>query len=164
MTSIRYWLFIRTCFHTGKTILVDSDLHSWFEKLPVIVTCKKRILSVTHEIVPDSDRWPEVISCTVVISTLKDTHPLQLYTRQLNNFFQYRRVVSHIHKDIHLFDGTLCLEWNRTFQRMKGISLGNFLHSPTVLNDTWYGILQCFQLVVLNRNISLLPPNKHLKY
>ena len=66
MTSLRYWLFIRTCFHTGKTILVDSDLHSWFEKLPVIVTSRKRILPVTHEIVPDSDRWLAVISCTVL--------------------------------------------------------------------------------------------------
>ena len=35
-----------------------------FENLPVIVTGRKRILSVTHEIVPDSDRWPAVISCT----------------------------------------------------------------------------------------------------
>ena len=35
-----------------------------FENLPVIVTGRKRILSVTHEIVPDSDRLPAVISCT----------------------------------------------------------------------------------------------------
>ena len=35
-----------------------------FENLPVIVTGRKRILLVTHEIVPDSDRWPSVISCT----------------------------------------------------------------------------------------------------
>ena len=35
-----------------------------FENLPVIVSGRKRILSDTHEIVPDSDRWPAVISCT----------------------------------------------------------------------------------------------------
>ena len=35
-----------------------------FKNLSVIVTGRKRILSVTHEIVPDSDRWPAVISCT----------------------------------------------------------------------------------------------------
>ena len=39
-----------------------------FENLPVIVTDRKRILSVTHEIVPDNDRWPVVISCTRSIS------------------------------------------------------------------------------------------------
>ena len=32
------------------------DILSKFENLPVIVTDRKRILSVTHEIVPDSDR------------------------------------------------------------------------------------------------------------
>ena len=42
------------------------DILLKFENLPVIVTEKKRILSVTHEIVPDSDRWPAVISCTEV--------------------------------------------------------------------------------------------------
>ena len=40
------------------------DILIKFEKLPVIVTGRKQILSVTHEIVPDSDRWPAVISCT----------------------------------------------------------------------------------------------------
>ena len=69
MTSLRYWLFIRTCFHTSKTILVDTDLYSWLfisEKLPVIVTGRKRILPVTHKIVPDSDRWPVAISCAAL--------------------------------------------------------------------------------------------------
>ena len=32
------------------------DILLKFENLPVIVTGRKRILSVTHEIVPDSDR------------------------------------------------------------------------------------------------------------
>ena len=41
------------------------DILLKFENLPVIVTGRKRILSVTHEIVPDSDWWPAVISCTV---------------------------------------------------------------------------------------------------
>ena len=36
-----------------------------FEHLPVLVTGRKRILLVTHEIMPDSDQWPAVISCTV---------------------------------------------------------------------------------------------------
>ena len=40
------------------------DILLTFENLPVIATGRKRILSVTHEIVPDSDRWPAVISCT----------------------------------------------------------------------------------------------------
>ena len=35
-----------------------------FENLSVIVTDRKRILSVTHEIMPNSDRWPAVISYT----------------------------------------------------------------------------------------------------
>ena len=35
-----------------------------FKNLQVIVTGRKRIMSVTHEIVPDSDWWPAVISCT----------------------------------------------------------------------------------------------------
>ena len=38
-----------------------------FENLPVIVTGRKRILSVTNEIVPDSDRLPAVISCTALV-------------------------------------------------------------------------------------------------
>ena len=42
-----------------------------FENLPVIVSGRKRILSVTREIAPDSDRWPVVISCTVVMFFLK---------------------------------------------------------------------------------------------
>ena len=40
------------------------DILLKFENLPVIVTGRKRILSVTHEIVSDSGRWPAVISCT----------------------------------------------------------------------------------------------------
>ena len=32
------------------------DILLKFENLPVIVTGRKRILSVTHEVVPDSDR------------------------------------------------------------------------------------------------------------
>ena len=47
------------------------DILLRFENLPVIVTGRKRILSVTHEIVPDSDRWLVVISCTVCRSTIK---------------------------------------------------------------------------------------------
>ena len=43
------------------------DILLKFENLPVIVTGRKRILSVTHEIVPDSDRWPAAISCTELI-------------------------------------------------------------------------------------------------
>ena len=39
-----------------------------FENLPVIVTGRKWILSVTHEIVLDSDQWPAVISCTGTLS------------------------------------------------------------------------------------------------
>ena len=42
------------------------DILLKFENMPVIVTGRKRILSVTHEIVPDSDRWPAVISCTAL--------------------------------------------------------------------------------------------------
>ena len=41
------------------------DILLKFENLPVIVIGRKRILSVKHEIVPDSDLWPAVSSCTV---------------------------------------------------------------------------------------------------
>ena len=37
-----------------------------FKNLLVIVTGRKGMLSVTYEIVPDSDWWPAVILCTVV--------------------------------------------------------------------------------------------------
>ena len=37
-----------------------------FENLTVIVTGRKRILSVTQEIVPHNDRWPTVISCWII--------------------------------------------------------------------------------------------------
>ena len=47
------------------------DILLKFENLLVIVTGRKRILSVTHEIVLDSDRWPAVISCTGLWSVLK---------------------------------------------------------------------------------------------
>ena len=40
------------------------DIMLKFENMPVIVTGRKWILSVTYEIVLDSDRWPAVISCT----------------------------------------------------------------------------------------------------
>ena len=40
------------------------DILLKFENLSVIVTGRKQILSVTHKIVPDSDWWPAVISCT----------------------------------------------------------------------------------------------------
>ena len=46
------------------------DILLKFENLPVIVTGRKRMLSVTHEFVPDSDRWPAVISCTDLIGIL----------------------------------------------------------------------------------------------
>ena len=46
------------------------DILLKFENLPVIVTGRKRILSITHGIVPDSDRWPAVISCTALSSIL----------------------------------------------------------------------------------------------
>ena len=42
-----------------------------FENLPAIVTGRKRILSVTHEILPDSNRWPAVISCTDMVKNVK---------------------------------------------------------------------------------------------
>ena len=42
------------------------DMLLKFLDLPVIVTGRKRTLSVTHKIVPYSDRWPAVISCTVL--------------------------------------------------------------------------------------------------
>ena len=40
------------------------DILLKFENLSVIVTGRKRILLVTHEMVRDSDRWLSVISCT----------------------------------------------------------------------------------------------------
>ena len=47
-----------SCRSSVYDILLNSEI------LPVILTGRKRILSVTHEIVPDGDRWPAVISCT----------------------------------------------------------------------------------------------------
>ena len=39
------------------------DILLKFENLLVIMTGRKRILPVTHKIVPDSDRWPVAILC-----------------------------------------------------------------------------------------------------
>ena len=50
------------------------DMLLKFENLPVIVTGRKRILSVTHEIVPDSNQWLAVISCTWLGGKVT-THP-----------------------------------------------------------------------------------------
>ena len=49
-----------------------------FENLPVIVTVRERILSVTHEIVPDRDRWPVVISCTAYVK-MKEKEEVSFY-------------------------------------------------------------------------------------
>ena len=43
------------------------DILLKLENLPVIVTGRKRILLVTYEILPDSDRWSAVISCTEIL-------------------------------------------------------------------------------------------------
>ena len=43
------------------------DILLKFENKPVIVTVRKRILSVTNEIVLDSDWWPAVLSCTAIL-------------------------------------------------------------------------------------------------
>ena len=56
------WHFVPVIPNLCRSSVYDSLLK--FENMPVIVTGTKRILSVTHEIVPDSDRWPAVISCT----------------------------------------------------------------------------------------------------
>ena len=64
MASLRYWL--SNACNAYKIVFKDTDLHGWplkFEKLPVIVTGRKQIVPVTHEIVPVSDRWPAAISC-----------------------------------------------------------------------------------------------------
>ena len=42
------------------------DIVLKFENLSVNVNGRKRILSVTYEIMPGGDRWPAVISCTVI--------------------------------------------------------------------------------------------------
>ena len=46
--------FVRVTRNWCRSSVYDILLK--FENLPVIVTGRKRILSVTHEIVPDSDR------------------------------------------------------------------------------------------------------------
>ena len=46
--------FVPVTCNSCRSSLYDILLK--FENLPVIVTGRKRILSVTHEIVPDSDR------------------------------------------------------------------------------------------------------------
>ena len=60
MTGSRH--FVQVTHNSCRSSVYDILLK--FRNLPVIVTGRKRILSVTHEIVPDSDRWPAVISCT----------------------------------------------------------------------------------------------------
>ena len=56
--------FVPVTRNLCRSFVYDTLLK--FENLSVIVTGRKRILSVTHEIVPDSDRWPVVISCTAL--------------------------------------------------------------------------------------------------
>ena len=61
----------QSALHAGHSQFVSVfciyDILLKFENMSVIVTGKKRILSVTHEIVPDSDRRPAAISCTVIL-------------------------------------------------------------------------------------------------
>ena len=54
--------FLKVTWNSCWSSVYDTLLK--FENLLVIVTGRKRIPSVTHEIVPDCDRWPAVISCT----------------------------------------------------------------------------------------------------
>ena len=61
--------FVTVTLYTCRSSVYDMLLK--FEILPVIVTGRKWILSVTHEIVPDSDRWPAVISCTGIVIVKK---------------------------------------------------------------------------------------------
>ena len=56
--------FVPVTRNLCRSSIYDTSLK--FENLPVIVTGRKRILSVTHEIVPESDRSPAVVSCTVL--------------------------------------------------------------------------------------------------
>ena len=57
--------FVTVTRNSWRSSLHDILLK--FENLSVIVTSRKRILSVTYGIVPDSDWWPAVISCTVMV-------------------------------------------------------------------------------------------------
>ena len=70
------------------------DILLKFENLPVIVTGRKRILSVTHEIVPGSDRWPAVISCTGYVISIGS---YQIYARiTFPSFSEHEKKVSNI--------------------------------------------------------------------